>query len=456
MDSRGFRKVIPALLVILLSTSSLAGAETAGFGFARQIAVYADGHHEVRDDVYDVGADRVWVSKAGVGPNPRAAYPSALVTNTYHWERGAKIRFRSTETATPFREPIRRILGSLNAMRGTSGVPTLTLGDEFVEVRPPSAFSDLSSYATQLDMDGISTVVMTEDDLLIATRMGSPDPLFAVIFFAVVEIYEEVGASTADGGAGTSRYVGELRIQEADVYLASFFFEFPNSTYERYGSHAFRGALGYQHTCWPSDLLGVANLNTTDLDIWNENGPMARILKERDRFYYRNQLPRTGGFHGEPKMMPAPETVIDLAPYGDIPTEMPAFGRPVIALTNLVAFDGAKKLQVRIYRLKQGPKPKLRKLVKVKGNLNNWPMSHPEIGMWYPTVFLNEIRLGRDKHVTKLRNAVDQFGAPAVVDGRRWEKALRVKVKLTGWWAEDGPKRRLTRYLYLTDSAQEP
>ena len=72
----------------------------------------------------------------------------------------------------------------------------------------------------------------------------------------------------------------------------------------------------------------------------------------------------------------------------------------------------------------------------------------------YASIFLNNVRLGRESDLAKLENAVWKYGTPMTINGVDFDKVIKIKVKLTGLLGEKGGKKTITRIYYLVDTIQ--
>ena len=58
-------------------------------------------------------------------------------------------------------------------------------------------------------------------------------------------------------------------------------------------------------------------------------------------------------------------------------------------------------------------------------------------------------------HLNKLKNAVNQFGTQRTIDGVTFEKAIKIKVVISGYLEEGGPKKSITRIFWLVNVPRE-
>ena len=129
---------------------------------------------------------------------------------------------------------------------------------------------------------------------------------------------------------------------------------------------------------------------------------------------------------------------------------------PTLFLTNLLGLDKSKtRMIIRIYRETDDTPPKYVRIVTLRGNTMRYP--EPVSGysqMFYASVFLNHVRLGRQGDLNKLIKAVNNHGTLRTIDGGDFEKAIRIRVRVTGFLGEDGPKKNLTRYFWLVNTEE--
>ncbi|MFA9453084.1 MAG: hypothetical protein ACERK6_04140 [Candidatus Aminicenantaceae bacterium] len=142
-------------------------------------------------------------------------------------------------------------------------------------------------------------------------------------------------------------------------------------------------------------------------------------------------------------------------PYLDENDDLHLEKSTILFVTNLKAFAGNKKLAVKFFRVTDDNPPKNVKLTGIRGNQQRYPLPHSQIGQWYPSVFLNHVRLGRELHLNKLKNAVNQFGTQRTIDGVTFEKAIKIKVVISGYLEEGGPKKSITRIFWLVNVPRE-
>jgi hypothetical protein len=258
--------------------------------------------------------------------------------------------------------------------------------------------------------------------------------------------------------------IGTYYIQEADIYWHTSLFLLAKLAYQRLAAVAFEFAYGYQGTVWSTDMLSNNPWFITSNDFTNKGSDYWQMINyPRDDFFYRDALGigKSPVFLATAMMLPFEMEVLDIGGYR-VP-EVDELGNvemgytPILFLTNLIALDGKKKTNVKIFRIDETVNPaKDRKIVFLSGNTMRYP--EPPPSGWtqriYASVFLNNVRLGRESDLAKLENAVWKYGEPKTIRGVDFAKVIKIKVKLTGLLGENGKKKTITRIFYLVDTPQ--
>jgi hypothetical protein len=299
-------------------------------------------------------------------------------------------------------------------------------------------------------------VILTKDDQFFENPLGilrDPEILTSTIVFAFATLTQK-----------GNRFIGTYYIVEADVYLRSDFFTLAKLTYQRLGAGAFRLALGYQPTVWSHDHLSNKPHHVSNPAFTNKTSMVwTGVSHVRDDFYYQDKLGInfTPNFLSTPMLMPFENEVIDLGDY-DLPKvdeqgNVDMSKTPILFLTNLLGLDKSNnRMIIRIYRVTDDTPPKNIRIVTLRGNTMRYPV--PVTGFsrkFYASIFLNNVRLGRIGDLNKLLKAVNNHGILRTIDGIDFEKALRIKVKVTGFLGEGGKKKNLSRLFWLVNTEEE-
>ena len=381
-----------------------------------------------------------------------AAFQSAVITRSWHWDWPTTIGFKFTNDSKPHKNKVKKIQNTqINQRRGNNNVPTMRVTNQIVAVKPISQFHNPNLYYIQLDFDEKNTVVMTSDDQFFKDIFGNlvePDRVSLTKIFATL-YYAQQG----------SRLIGLHRIEETDIYLRMDYFSRSKDIYTRLGLVALRFCLGYQATVWTHDYMSPNNHHATPQAIQTINSDTwQKISFVRDDFYYQDKLTiASPAFLEIPRMLPFENEVLDIGDYTlpYVENDEIILGKTsILFLTNLKAFGGAKKAVVKIYRITDDNPPKQKRIVTLSGNTLYYPQN-TSYGEVYPAIFLNHIRLGRQVELNKLKNAVKNFGKAQTIDGVHFEKALPIKVKIFGYLTENGAKKKLVRNFWLVNQGKK-
>jgi hypothetical protein len=446
-------------LVLILLTLTLSSAQYTNEYGQQEVALvikidtYADGSQSVSYLPVDPG------TRKPLPPDPfvtRVADASAVklqpavLTRSNHWDWPVVITFDVTKDSLPHKAKVKKIMNKYhNKRRGNSNTPRMKITTKVVEVKPMANFPNPWEYYNQLDWDDHLTVVMTADDQFFKDPFGN---VFDPQIVSTTKLFAKA-LLTLQG----NRWIGTYWITEVDVYLVYSFFSVSKITYYRLGTPAFRMGLGYQSTVWSHDYLSSRERHVSAAAFKNAGSTVwTGISHVRDDFYYMDKLGDTWApnYLSTPRLLPFEDEVLDIGDYdlpwldenGNIHLEK----SPILFVTNLKGFDGNKKMVIKVFRVTDDNPPKDVKLVTLRGNTLRYPI--PVSGRnFYASIFLNHVRLGREKDLNKLLNAVNQYGTPRLIDGVDFAKALRVKVTVTGYLTDKGQKGNLTRLFWLVD-----
>ena len=431
-----------AITVMLILLPGLLCADTYGQQKIRimmQIDGYADGSFAVRYYLIDPAtkARMPFDSAARIlSTEEAAAFQSAVVTRSWHWNWPTTIGFKNTTDSKPHKGKVKKILNTqINQRRGNNNVPRMKTTTKVVNVKPMSQFPNPYDYYIQLDFDTNNTVVMTADDQFFEDIFGNntdPEKISNTIIMATM-YYGKQGGKT----------IGTFWIEEADVYLRMDYFSRPKDTYTRLGLVAFRFCLGYQSTVWTHDYMSPNNHHASDSAIKTINSDTWQKISHVV-------------YLSTPRLLPHENEVLDIGGYTlpYIENDEIILGKtPILFLTNLKAYDGAKKVAVKLYRITNDNPPKEIRIVTLTGNTLYYPKAY-NVGDVYASIFLNHIRLGRQVELNKLKNEVKNYGSARNIDGIDFEKALKIKVKIFGYLTETGAKKKIARTFWLVDKGK--
>jgi hypothetical protein len=444
------------LLLLFVSFSSAQPLDESGqwqMPLVIRIDTYADGSQSVSYLPVDPDTGKA------LHPDPfvtRIAEASAVklqpavLTRSLHWDWPVIITFDVTKDSKLHKAKVNKIMNKYhNKRRGNSNTPRMKITNNVVEVKPQANFPNPWEYYNQLDRDGHHTVVMTADDQFFKDPLGfvfDPEIVSTTKLFAFANLIPQ-----------GNRWIGTYWITEVDVYLVYGFFSVSKNTYFRLGTPAFRMGLGYQSTVWSHDYLSSRERHVSAAAFKNAGSTVwTDISHVRDDFYYMDKLGDTWtpNYLNSPRLLPFEDEVLDIGDYdlpwldenGNIHLEK----SPILFVTNLKGFDGNKKMVGKVFRVTDDTPPQDVKLVTLRGNTLRYP--EPAFGKnFYASIFLNHVRLGREKDLNKLLNAVNQYGTPQLIDGVDFAKALRIKVTVTGYLTDKGQKGNLTRLFWLVD-----
>lgn len=375
---------------------------------------------------------------------------SAVLTRSWHWVWPELIKFGTTPDSKPHKKKFKQIINKYhNKRRGNTHVPRMKMSTQVIKVKPIEEFEDKSKFYTQLDFDENSTAVMTTDNQFFKDPNGN-------FYDASVMNTTKIMAILYLKQQG-SRQVGTHRIEESDVYFRSGFFNLASKVYEQLGTAAFKLALGFQPTAWSHDLLSNKghhkdrDFKPINSDLW------VKISYERDDFYYEDELIAFYGatYLDRPRLLPFEDEVIDIGEYV-LPvvtdSHIDLSKTSILFLTNLKGYDGTKKMIINIWRVVKTTPLELELIVKLQGNTLDFPQNIGNNVLVYPSIFLDNVCLGRQDELTQLKNAVSHFGTPQTIDGVFYTKALRIQVKISGYLEENGKKKNISRFFWLVDT----
>ena len=84
-----------------------------------------------------------------------------------------------------------------------------------------------------------------------------------------------------------------------------------------------------------------------------------------------------------------------------------------------------------------------------------YPTDFSTVKNVYPDIFLCHFRIGQKAKLKKLKKIVKNFGMPVRIDGVDFDKAVKIRVKLSGRLTENGKIKSITRMFWLVDSEPE-
>jgi hypothetical protein len=429
-----------------------------------EVRSYADGSHKVAYYIVEPETGMYvpfseYAETTGIAA-PAIKIQAAVVTFSWHWKRPTTIVFTVTARSKQKKTRIKKVLNTyMNQRRGTSMVPRMKLGTKKVKVKDITEFANMFDYYTQLDFDGKNTVVMTTDDQFFLSPPPEmlpydPDQVSLTKIMARLTIRTEKG-----------RNMATYWIDETDVYFLNNFWDQAKNIRNLIGTAAFRLCLGYQGTIWSHDYLSRKRPHVT-ADKFNKKTetPWTMVSNIRDMFYYKDAL-GVGSiqFLETPQLLPEENEVLDIGgyvlpkktttPYGFDDLDLGA--TPIVFLTNLKAFTGAKKLKAKIWRITTDNPPKDVFVTSMAGNTIRYPVDFSTIKDVYADIFLNHFRIGQKAKLKKLKKIVKNFGMPATVDGVQFDKAVQIRVKISGRLTEKGKIKSITRTFWLVDSEPE-
>jgi len=455
------------LFVLMLLLGFLSGPVWGQTYFQEEVKVlmevrsYADGSHRVATYVVEPETGMYvpfaeYADTASIAAPPVPLQP-IVVTFSWHWKGPTTIKFKVTNRSSQKIARIRTVLNKfMNQRRGTNMVPRMIINNQKTGIKPITQFQNQWDFYNQLDFDNMNTVVMTPDDQFFLTPPVpgpsvpfDPDQISLTKIMAVLTIRKE-------GGKNVTTYW----ITEADVYFLNNFWDMVKNVRDLAGTAAFRLALGYQPTVWSHDYLSGKRPHVTTPKFNNPTGsPWVRVSRPRDNFYYLDAL-GVGSiqFLETPKLLPNANEVLDIGGY-DMPTkhnnDLDLSKTPILFLTNLKGYQGAKKLRVRIWRRTMDTPPQDIFVMMFAGNTIRRPQDFSTVKNVFADIFLNHVRLGHKARLKRLKTIVKNFGTPKNVDGIRFEKALRIKVQVEGRLKENGPIKTIIRFYWLVDSEPE-
>jgi hypothetical protein len=297
---------------------------------------------------------------------------------------------------------------------------------------------------------------MTQDDQFFKNSMGQLEhpTMVAWTHLYLSAMISKVG----------NRWVGTYFLEDADVWLRSDFFNQTTAEQQNLLSAAFRAALGYQKTVCIYDFH--ANVRTISSAMFKNNkSPAWALAREFDNMFYTDAFtgPAPAAYLDTPRAVPLDNAVLDLKEY-KLPDTNPAnpdptVDVPALFLTNLKAFESGKSLSVTFTAVPAAAVPapaKKIKILTISGAAYDYPNSITINGQpttWYPTIHLNYIMLGQQEGLTKLRDAISQYGTPLTVEGASFARALKFEVAISGYLTETDTLKKLVRKVYITDSS---
>lgn len=388
-----------------------------------------------------------------------------VLTRSWHWKGPVMIVFNQTKLAKTFRGKYKKIpVKYITKRRGNNGTPKMKTGTKIKKDKTQDQFQTWWDFRRQFYWDNNNTIVMTEENWFFRNPDGSwedPDPSDPERSRTVSRtvIFAEIGLNLSG-----NRFIGTYYITQADIYWHTRLFELAKLEYQRICSVAFEFAYGYQGTVWSTDMLSNNPHFISNNDFTNTGSDYWQLINFiRDHYFYKDAVGTnyTPNYLSTPQLLPFEMEVLDIGGYR-VPTvdeegNVEMGHTPILFLTNLLALDGKKKMSVKIFRIDESVKPpKDRKIVFLNGNTMRYPESAPKgfTQKIYASIFLNNVRLGRESDLKKLEYQVWKFGEPETIKGVDFDKVIKIKVKLTGFLGEKGGKKTITRIFYLVDTPQ--
>jgi len=471
LHKEGNVKKIFLMIFLVLALGLLTGPAWAQQYFQEEAKVlikvksYADGSHRMEYYIVEPETGMYvpfweYADTAGIAAPPVKLQP-AVITLSWHWKRPTTITFNVTARSAQKKTRIKKVLNTyMNQRRGTNMVPRMKLGTKKVKIKPIGEFADPAQFYRQLDFDGNNTVVMTTDDQFFLTppRLGPPVP-FDPDFVSMTFIMGRITIRVENG-----RNVTTYWIDEADVYFLNNFWDMAKNVRNMAGTATFRLALGYHTTIWSHDYMSRKRPHVT-AEKFNKKTetPWTLVSNTRDMFYYKDAL-GVGSiqFLETPRLLPEENEVLDVGGYV-LPSKIETIrgedlnegGTPIVFLTNLKAYRGSKKLKAKIWRVTTDNPPQDVFVTSMAGNTIRYPTDFSTVKNVYPDIFLCHFRIGQKAKLKKLKKIVKNFGVPVRIDGVDFDKAVKIRVRLSGRLTENGPIKSIERFYWLVDSEPE-
>ena len=396
---------------------------------------------------------------------PTRTWSTAVIEMCHRWnaKRTRKIVFNITPDMKPYRLKFNKVAKKYhNQRRGTGNMPQAKIGKKITQVKPINEFLNKWDFYDQFHRDGINLIILTDDDQFFwdptgQFRLYNEDTV--LVTWKFLSWFEW---KRTEGG----RYVADEYITEADVYLRSDFFGLSKNAYSIMAIDSFRTAVGFRATIWAHDYLknGLV-IFATDANILNANSDVWKKISEpRDKFYYEDKPTNSPAAYLDTAiLLPYAGEVLDIGGYvvpsTDDKEDQPLSETSTVFITNVKAFDGKKKTTVLIERLEKLPdnKTKWTKVVKLTGNLNDYPWTdrYTVNGVpqkVYPTVFGEEIYIGRQSDLDKLENVVKNFGEQETIDGKTFPRAVKIRATIKGRLTENGSLKKIVQEYWLINS----
>lgn len=449
-----FRGVLCFAIVAMCSSAAFCEENELVDTIASKVEFYKDGEVKFIDYKWNDEAGRFERIRP-TGDDLRT-FSQMILERTTRWEQQRyKINFNFTPDAIGNRKPINTIYRKyVKKRKGTSSIPIVKATKSTTQVKDLMEFPSIFEYKRQFQRDDDNTFVMTADDNFFRgfdLQLQDPDLVaYSWIFISGSELVE---SKTPSG----PKYRTTFYIEEGDIYLRSDFFSLPNYLQRAILSSMIRFVFGYGKTCWAWGLSSDNRAYTEDMfedakhELWTD------LAQEWDRMFYES--PVSGpGYLDSVRVLPVDDSVIDMKGY-QVPDTDPNNPDPTsradtLFVTNLKGFEGKKRLIAKFTMIisDQNSKKKMtKKLFNLKSNAYDYPGQLGDI-TYYPTIWLNTIKLGRQAELDKLNNAIETYGTPLDIEGASYDKALYVEVKLTGYLEEDSKKKNQKVYVYFVNS----
>lgn len=216
----------------------------------------------------------------------------------------------------------------------------------------------------------------------------------------------------------------EPRIIELDILLRDDFFKRNSSKYNADLIKIFHFASGHQSSLWESDPL---ILGSQDQDLQQE---WQNLVGSRNQAVYVDPVAEEAV--NKPFIFPARDQIINLSSLitGGAESAQSMF------ITNLKALDKSRNLKLTIFRL-DSEGQSLGKLIKVTGWYPDFPFllsSGKKIELIYNRTIVG---IGKAGKMKALLRKLDKYGKSARVQGKKYSKALRIRVEMQGYLPND-------------------
>lgn len=459
------KKTLVTILAVLLIASFVSAQSMNEYGqYEMQIMVktdiFEDGSHRVSYFVVDPGTnklvplDQIEAIITGINAN---VFQQAVLTysNQWDWTKVRTIVWGFTTDAKKYKKNFKQTHNKfINGRRGTRNKPKMKSGSRTDNVKPMDQFNNPFDYYEQMKRDKKNSVIMTMDDQFFKNIFGiivDPKIIATSWIFSFATL-------TLSG----NRWIGTYFITECDVYLRSDFFSFTKQVWQVILTASLQFCYGFLDTNWGWDILSNNGHFVTWVAFLNKASNVWVLARLMDVILYGTAVVPGSRSVSKDKatLMPEKDEVLDLREY-ELP-EKDQFGQdvlgktPALFFTNLKGYEGSKKkMVIKIYRYTDDNPPKTVRIVTLNGNPLNYPVTVTgDKRKFYPTIFREYARLGREGDLNKLKNAVNDFGKSKTINGVDFEKVLKIRVVIQGRMTEKSGKKTIRRDYYLVDTPE--